>query len=280
MKRILLILIFIFKFPLFAMAMEPGTIIDPLNARGQFTVSALNPDFKNTSNSIKLLDASSDLIAEKGTPVIITMACSKLPWWALATGTGYVLIRQMDGASAHLYNSLMSGSSYALIESCMNMLNDSKYSDYVKYAIQSACAIGALGLNYASYNILLKEYSITTLQVIALSILNNIASSFYEPVNLKQALNNPELTSQERIKLILDAHPLDGYNLILKPYLTAAGIIFGGITMTTPAVAYSVGNYLKNSSLVNSALLTESAYRLTKQSFDFCKSKINSFSKE
>jgi hypothetical protein len=79
----------------------------------------------------------------------------------------------------------------------------------------------------------------------------------------------PQLTYQERIKKINDEHPLDGYNMILKPYLVAGSIVFGGIALATPAAYTAAIAYLKNYSFPTQTVLTESAYRLSKKACDW-----------
>jgi hypothetical protein len=113
MKRIITTLLLIFM-ALPTYSMVPGTVLEGTAISGSYTVSAVPTATNFTLPNIAMPDPN--LFKEKGLPVIITFACGKAPWWALATGTGYVLIRELDASSCQLYCSLVSGSSYAIGE--------------------------------------------------------------------------------------------------------------------------------------------------------------------
>ena len=120
-------------------AMAPGTLIDPLNHSGQFTVS----EFKNTlpaaSKSASectgsLSSATTDLFKTKGMPVLISSAASAMPWWALTTGTGYLLISQAAIPQEGLTNALIGGASYGLGEKIAQQNNI-----FTQLALCAAC---------------------------------------------------------------------------------------------------------------------------------------------
>lgn len=136
-KSIALLVMLAITSPLGAMA--PGTIIDPMNHSGQFTVSEfkniLPAASKGTSESMKSLGhASTDLFQTKGIPVLISSTVSALPWWALTTGTGYLLISQAVIPQEGLANALLGGASYALGEKTSQNCNA-----FTQLALCAAC---------------------------------------------------------------------------------------------------------------------------------------------
>lgn len=267
MKRIIIaLLLSLLSAPAFSMA--PGTVLDGTAISGRYTVSAVPTAANFTMPNIAMPDPN--LFKEKGLPVIITFACGKAPWWALATGTGYVLIRELDTSSCQLYCSLVSGSSYAIGEAISQMVTNKNYNKYVQCALQACLASSCACVTYACNNDMLKSASTSMLTAVGFSMLGIISSMVFEDKKEPCALiAPPQLTYQERIKKINDEHPLDGYNMILKPYLTAAGIVFGGIALATPAAYTAAIAYLKDCPFPTQTVLTESAYRISKKACDW-----------
>lgn len=118
-KRIAFLLLAIFTLPLRAMA--PGTFIEPLNHSGQFTVIECKdvlPASAQTAHesASALCSATTDLFKTKGIPVLISSAASAMPWWALTTGTGYLLITQAVIPQEGLAHALIGGASYGVGE--------------------------------------------------------------------------------------------------------------------------------------------------------------------
>jgi hypothetical protein len=267
MKRILTTLLLI-SMALPASAMAPGTVLEGNALSAQYTVSALPTAANFTLPNVSMPDPA--LFKEKGLPVIISFACGKAPWWALATGTGYVLIQELDVSSCQLYCSLASGSSYAIGEAISNMVTNKNYNKYVHCALQACLATSCACVNFACNNDMLKSASTSMLTAIGFNMLGIISSMIFEAKKEPCALiAPPQLTYQERIKKINDEHPLDGYNMILKPYLVAGSIVFGGIALATPAAYSAAIAYLKNYSFPTQTVLTESAYRLSKKACDW-----------
>lgn len=102
-------------------AMAPGTLIDPLNHPGQYTVCEVKTALPAASQSvsqctISVTDAATDLFKTKGIPVLISSAASAMPWWALTTGTGYLLISQAVIPQEGLVHALVGGASYGFGE--------------------------------------------------------------------------------------------------------------------------------------------------------------------
>ena len=85
-----------------------GTVVDPINQVGQFTVTLPQT---NISGIPAATQAATDLFKTKGVPVIISTVAGNAPWWALTTGTGYLLISQLD-PSTYL-SAISSGVGYA-----------------------------------------------------------------------------------------------------------------------------------------------------------------------
>lgn len=134
--------IFMVASPLYAMA--PGTVIDPLNHSGQFTVvepqNLIAANTSITQSAKSCAQSSSDLFKTKGLPVLISSAASAMPWWALTTGTGYLLISQSTLPQEGLANALMGGSSYAVGEKF-----SAHASTFYQLALCAACGV----LSYA-----------------------------------------------------------------------------------------------------------------------------------
>lgn len=111
-KRIfgLFFLTYTFLAPAMATELTSGTVVDPINQVGQFTVSLPQP---NISSGIPALaQASADIFTQKGIPVVISTVAGNAPWWALTTGTGYLLISQFDPSIAYT-TAIGSGLGYA-----------------------------------------------------------------------------------------------------------------------------------------------------------------------
>lgn len=254
--------------------MSAGIVIDPINYNGRFTVATIKPALSSSATAISMIDPL-ELAKNKGMPVVISLACSALPWWAITTGTGYILIQQFDENSNDLYRSLIAGSCFALAEAVSRMMNDTHYANYVSYALNTLFAAGCISINYLCCSNTLQEGSFSALQAIGSTVLIRIAQNISTLYDQPQTQITPKpfhlLSSEERIQKILNDHPLDGYNLILKPYLVAGGIVFGGLALANPAVYAAAFAYLKNTPLLSQTFISQQAYILGKKGCDACK---------
>lgn len=122
-------------------AMAPGTLIDPINHSGQYTVCEIKNNLPVSSQSASecinsVTNAATDLFKTKGIPVLISSAASAMPWWALTTGTGYLLISQATIAPEGLATALIGGASYGLGEKVAQQNNL-----FTKLALCAACCV-------------------------------------------------------------------------------------------------------------------------------------------
>lgn len=92
--------------------LKPGTVIDPVNQAGQYTVSVPDAINSQISGLPAIVDASTSLFNTKGIPVIISTVAGNAPWWALTTGTGYLIISQFDPTASYA-SAITAGLGYA-----------------------------------------------------------------------------------------------------------------------------------------------------------------------
>jgi hypothetical protein len=158
--------------PLSAMNLVPGTVIDPLHHTGQFTVSVAQNVTCLPSGLPSVLcqvsKASSDIFKNKGVPVLIYTAAGMVPWWALTTGTGYLIISQCGISDPGLLTSIVSGASYAAGQQSNSVLKKYITNPYVKSFAQVALCASCLGLSYISGNSVTSDALLAVAQAIGL----------------------------------------------------------------------------------------------------------------
>jgi hypothetical protein len=139
-----------------AQAMAPGTVIDPLNQVGQFTVTLPNQATPacqpvNFPDIGDIAQTGGNLFKARGTPVIISFIASNISWWALTTGTGYLLITQCSITDPAIMSSLVAGAGYALGDQAANTLKNSiknpHFGALTQAALCSALASASFGVN-------------------------------------------------------------------------------------------------------------------------------------
>lgn len=151
-------------------AMEPGTVIDPLNYSGQFTVSLPNQASSLSSGTGPLTTSikatAQELFKNKGVPVIISTAAGMMPWWALTTGTGYLIISQCNLSDPLLLTALAAGSSYAVGEQTNSVFKKYIANPYFKNATQVALCAACLSFSYLGTNPIVNQAFFTIAQTI------------------------------------------------------------------------------------------------------------------
>ena|ERR1700733_16219029 len=224
-----------------------GTVIDPINYSGQYTVSAFHapsgPSFDIAGNAQELAKA-------KGLPVIISVGVSHIPWWALATGTGFLLLTQVNMADPIFLQAALDGVSYAAGETAAK--NISHICTNKKIA--SAATVGLIAALYAT------SYACPTIGCIytianaaatttAVQMLSSNAQSLF--ANKQPATESPQHNNGS------------WYSSMGDYYKMAAGMLLGGIG------AYALKyQYIKkvleiiDPRIAVKILLYEQAYRL------------------
>ncbi len=175
-KNLIFTLILLVSAPLSAMNLGPGTVIEPLKHNGQFTVSMTQTSFAALPSGLpatvsQASKMGSDLFKNKGIPVLITSAAGMVPWWALTTGTGYLIISQCGISDPTLFATVVAGASYATGEHSNSVINKYINNPYVKNIAQAALCASCFGLSYASSNPIISEALSATAQAIGLQTL-------------------------------------------------------------------------------------------------------------
>lgn len=91
---------------------KPGTVVDPINQAGQYTISVPDAINSQASGMPAIADAGASLFSTKGIPVVISTVAGNAPWWALTTGTGYLIISQFDPTASYA-SAITAGLGYA-----------------------------------------------------------------------------------------------------------------------------------------------------------------------
>ncbi len=165
--------LFFLSYTLLAPAMavqelSPGTVVNPLNQVGQFTVTIPQA---SSSGVPALAQASADIFKTKGTPVIVSTVAGNAPWWALTTGTGYLLISQFD-PSIPFSTALAGGAGYALGQEI------GAATSTLPKASQLALLAAFLGTAYMSSNALLSDAFMAATQALGLQTALALSSQF------------------------------------------------------------------------------------------------------
>lgn len=181
---------------------NPGTVIDPINQSGQFTVSL--PDAAKTSASgIPLAaQASANLFTTKGIPVIISTVAGKVPWWALTTGTGYLLISQLDPST--YASAITSGVGYAAGQE-LGTATQGLGASALGKASQLALLATLLSGSMLAANPLYSEAFMAAAQAIGLHTLISFSSSMMQPSTQEKKSCSPQSGIMNNITIALQS---------------------------------------------------------------------------
>lgn len=144
-----------------------GTVVNPINQVGQFTVST---PVSNPSGIPTLAKAGSDIFKTKGIPVIVSTVASNVPWWALTTGTGYLLIAQFD-PTIPFAAALSGGAGYALGQEIG--------TSTLGKASQLALLATFLGTSLYSGNALVSDAFMAATQALGLQTALSLSSQYF-----------------------------------------------------------------------------------------------------
>lgn len=195
---------------------NPGTVIDPINQAGQFTVSL--PD-KVTGKPIGLktiADAGSSLFTSKGIPVIITAVAGNAPWWALTTGTGYLLISQLDPST--YISAITSGVGYATGQELGTVTQGFMGSTLGK-ASQLALLATLISGSMLTTNPLYSEAFMAAAQALGLQTAVAISSQLMQPSSQEKKsctqqsgiMNNIKVALQSGLADVLHVHAIAAF---------------------------------------------------------------------
>lgn len=244
-KSLVLSLLLLIGCPIWAMAPAPGTVIDPLQHTGQFTVSISDNAFASGPSALptvsQITHAGTDLFKTKGIPVIITTAASMVPWWALTTGTGYLLISVCNISDPALLTAMAGGASYAAGEKTSSLIKKCISNPYFQSATQVAVCAACLGLSYVGSNALINDAFFASAQAISWQTLMDNSTKLLAP---SQSTSNAPSSS----------------TWISRE--TKEGMIEGTINaLSTMVPGLCAANYCDSNALLR-VLLYEQAYRL------------------
>jgi hypothetical protein len=152
---------------------NPGTVIDPINQAGQFTVSV--PQV-NASGIPAATQAGTDLFKTKGTPVIISTIAGNVPWWALTTGTGYLLISHFD-PTIPFAAALGGGLGYGAGQEIGSAAN--AFSPTIARASQLALLATFLGTSLYSSNALISNAFMAATQALGLQTALSLSAQYF-----------------------------------------------------------------------------------------------------
>ncbi len=189
----------------------PGTVIDPINQSGQFTVSLPDAVKTNTSGIPAVAQSGANLFTTKGIPVIISTVAGKVPWWALTTGTGYLLISQLD-PSAYA-SAITSGIGYAAGQELGNATQGLGASALGK-ASQLALLATLLSGSMLAANPLYSEAFMAAAQALGLHTLISICSSTQEKKSCTPPsgiMNNITIALQSGLADVLHVHAIAAF---------------------------------------------------------------------
>jgi hypothetical protein len=180
-KNLIFTLILLAGSSISAMNPAPGTVIDPLKHTGQFTVTMAESSVASIPSGLPLIaqassHASATLFKNKGMPVIITTVAGMAPWWALTTGTGYLMISQCGISDPTLLVAMAAGASYAAGEQTNSMVKKCINNPYFQSATQVALCAACVGLSYAGSTPLINTALFATAQAIGLQTMIEASS--------------------------------------------------------------------------------------------------------
>lgn len=194
-RNLVLTLIVLISSPLCAMNTAPGTVINPIKHNGQFTVIMAECSLASMPSGLpsitQVSQAGSDLFKNKGIPVIITTAAGMVPWWALTTGTGYLIITQCSISDPMILATLAAGASYAAGEQTNSMIKKCIDNPYFQSATQVALCAACMSLSYAGSNPLINDALFATAQAIGLQTLIETSAKLLSHQNSTPANSIP-----------------------------------------------------------------------------------------
>lgn len=131
-----------------AMAPQAGTVINPLHqATGQFTISGVNQAKAQASGLAPIITHIGQANSRIAQPVIISFAAGNAPWWALAIGTGYLLIAQCDINNPALLSSCIAGAGYAAGSQTVGLMKKIFSNEHTLNATTAALATSCFGIS-------------------------------------------------------------------------------------------------------------------------------------
>lgn len=206
LKKTLSLIFLTYTFLTPAMAVQelaPGTVVNPINQVGQFTVTVAKT---NASGVPAIAQASADIFKTKGTPVIISTAASKAPWWALTTGTGYLLISQFD-PSLPFAAALAGGAGYALGQEI------GAASATLSKSSQLALLATFLGTAYLSSNALISDAFMAATQALGLQTALSFSSQLFSGSKTEQPQSKENSGILNNIKIALSSGLADALHI-------------------------------------------------------------------
>ncbi len=182
LKNFTATLILVINAPIVAMPPKAGAVIDPVKQGGDYTVALANSSLANISSALptvtQVTKASTDLFKTKGIPVIITTAAGMMPWWALTTGTGYLLLSQCSISDPAVLTALASGASYAAGEQTNSLVKKCINNPVMQRAAQFALCAACIGMSYTGSNITMAAALVGAAQAIGIQTIMD-ASAFF-----------------------------------------------------------------------------------------------------
>lgn len=192
--------------------LNAGTVVDPINQIGQFTVSL--PQTNTTSGIPALTQASADIFTTKGIPVIISTVAGSAPWWALTTGTGYLLLSQLD-PSAYV-SAISSGMGYAAGQ---ELGSTGLMSSTLGKASQLALLATLISGSMLTANPLYSEAFMAAAQALGLQTALAISSQMMQPSSQEKKscaqpsgiMNNIKVALQSGLADVLHVHAIAAF---------------------------------------------------------------------
>lgn len=166
--------------------LKPGTVVDPIRQVGQYTVSL--PHANVSSGLPAITQAGTDIFKTTGTPVIISTVASKVPWWALTTGTGYLLISHFD-PTIPFAAALGGGLGYAAGQE-VGAATNTFFSPTLGKVSQLALLATFLGTAYYSSNALISDAFMAATQALGLQTALSFSSQLFSKSQTPQ--KNPQ----------------------------------------------------------------------------------------
>ncbi|CAN5180311.1 hypothetical protein BH09DEP1_BH09DEP1_7980 [soil metagenome] len=187
-----------------------GTVIDPINQVGQYTVSL--PDIAGKTSGLQTVtDAGANLFSTKGIPVIISTVAGNTPWWALTTGTGYLLITQFDPSAAYA-SAITSGFGYAAGQ---EIGSKGFMSSTLGKAAQLALLATLIGSSYLSTNPLYSEAFMAAAQALGLQTVLALSAKTSSPAQEQKScaqssgiMNNIRVALNSGLADVLHVHAI------------------------------------------------------------------------
>lgn len=189
-----------------------GTVIDPINQIGQYTVSL--PDVTSQPSGAPIIaDSTANLFSTKGIPVIISTVASNTPWWALTTGTGYLLISQFDPSAAYV-PAITGGLGYATGQ---EIGSQGLMSSTLGKVSQLALLATFLGGSYYTSNPLYSEAFLAAAQALGLQTALAFSAQMAGPQEKKSCqpsngiLNNLKVALSSGLADVLHVHAISAF---------------------------------------------------------------------